>query len=91
MNRLIERLIAFIENPMHRWVKVEYFPDGEVVFYIYETEIPIYVYKNKENEWVVELVVENNVDTKFCAGMMKELYFIMEFIEENLKYIVIEE
>lgn len=91
MNKFIEQLLSFIENPIHRWLKIEYFPDKEVIFYIYESEVPIYVHRDEDDNWVVEMVVEDEVATKFCKEMLKEIYCIMEYIENNLKYFVIEE
>lgn len=92
MNDLIQDILDCITNPMHRMLKVSYYPDGGVVFEIYDVEIPIvYEYDDETNthEWVIptEMLMDNKID----AEMLAELSAIMNLIITNESKILLVE
>ena len=63
-----------------RMLAIKVYPDKEVVFYLYETEIPIIVDLNKGYCYFESDMSSFQLDT----GLMLELYLIMSIIDKNI-------
>lgn len=85
MNNVIKQIRKIMGDRDSSVLKIEIWTDKEIVFNIYESEIPIMV-DGKKKEVYIEC--EWLLTQKLCGDMLIELGEISKILEENIEVIL---
>lgn len=84
MELVIKKIMNIMGDKDGAALTINFFRDGEIVFNIYDSEMPIVINKSTREVYLNCEFVDNQIK----ADVLNELYQIMKLLEDNIDTIL---